>query len=50
MSDDTRWVAIYISGYTSKKIKDQFEHCCIEYALGEIKEDNADSAYLNEEA
>ena len=33
-----------------KKTKDQFEHCCIEYALGEIKKDNADSAYLNKQA
>ena len=29
-----------------KKIKDRFEDCCIEYAVGEIKEDDADSAYL----
>ena len=28
-----------------KKIKDRFEDCCTEYAVGEIKEDDADSAY-----
>ena len=46
MSDDTREVGIYISGYIAKKIKDRLEDCCIEYAVGEIKEDDADSAYL----
>ena len=46
MSDDTREVGIYISGYIVKKIKDRFEDCCIEYAVGEIKEDDADGAYL----
>ena len=29
-----------------KKIKDRFEDCCTEYAVGEIKEDDTDSAYL----
>ena len=47
MSNNTsREVGIYISGYIAKKIKDRFEDCCIEYAVGEIKEDDADSAYL----
>ena len=31
---------------TLSKEKDRFEGCCIEYAVGEIKEGNADSAYL----
>ena len=31
---------------TLPKEKDRFEGCCIEYANGEIKEGNADSAYL----
>ena len=30
----------------AKKIKDRFEDCCIECAVGEIKEDDADSACL----
>ena len=46
LSDDTREVGIYISGYIAKKIKDRFEDCCIEYAVGEIKGDDTDSAYL----
>ena len=47
LSDDTKGVGIYISSYTAKKnIKDRFEDCCIEYTVGEIKEDDADSAYL----
>ena len=29
-----------------KQIKGRFEDCCIEYTVGEIKEDDADSAYL----
>ena len=43
MSDDTREVGIYISGYIAKKIKDRFEDCCVEYAVGEIKEDDAEN-------
>ena len=31
---------------TLPKEKDRFEGCCIEYAVGEIKEGDADSAYL----
>ena len=46
LSDNTREVGIYISGYIAKKIKNRFEDCCSEYAIGEIKEDDADSAYL----
>ena len=46
LSDDTREIGIYISGYIAKKIKDCFEDCCIEYAVGEIKEDDADSVWL----
>ena len=46
LSDNTRKVGIYISGYITNKIKDRFEDCCTEYAVGEIKEDDADSAYL----
>ena len=46
MSDSTEEVRIFISVYIAKKIKDHFEDCCIEYAVGEIKEDDADSAYL----
>ena len=46
VSHNTREVVIYISGYIAKKIKNRFEDCCIEYAVGEIKEDDADSAYL----
>ena len=29
-----------------KKIKDCFEDCCIEYEVGKIKKDDADSVYL----
>ena len=43
LSDDTREVGIYISGYIAKKIKDRFEDCCVEYAVGEIKEDDAEN-------
>ena len=46
LSDDTREVGIYISSYIAKKIKDRFEDCCIEYAVGQIKGDDTDSAYL----
>ena len=46
MSDNTREVGIYIPGYIAKKIKDRFEDGCIEYVIGEIKEDDADSTYL----
>ena len=46
LSDDTREVGIYISGYIANKIKDRSEDCFIEYAVGEIKEGDADSAYL----
>ena len=46
LPDDTREVGIYILGYIAKKIKDCFEDCSIEYAVGEIKEDDADSVYL----
>ena len=46
LSDDTREVGIYIPGYIAKKIKDRFEDGCIEYVVGEIKEDDADSTYL----
>ena len=46
LSDNTREVGIYISGYIAKKIKDSFEICCTEYVVGEIKEDDADSTYL----
>ena len=47
LSDDTREVGIYILGYIAKKkMKDRFEYCCIKYAVGEIKEDDADSAHL----
>ena len=46
MSDDSREVGIYISGYIAKKIKDRFEDCRIEYAVWEIKVGDADSAYL----
>ena len=42
LSGDTKEVGIYISGY----IKDCFEHCCIEYAVGEIREGVADNAYM----
>ena len=44
--DDTREVGIYILDYIAKKIKDCFEDCCTEHGVGEIKEDDADSAYL----
>ena len=46
LSDNTREVGIYISGCIAKKIKNRFEDCCIEHAVGEIKEDDADSGYL----
>ena len=46
LSDDTRGVGIYISGYIAKKIKYRFEDCRIEYAVWEIKVGDADSAYL----
>ena len=46
MSGNTREVGIYIPGYIAKKIKDRFEDGCIEYVIGEIKEDDADSTYL----
>ena len=46
MSDDTRGVGIYISGYIAKNIKDRFEDCRIEYAVWEIKVGDADSANL----
>ena len=45
-NNTSREVGIYISGYIAKKIKDRFEDCCIEYAVGEIKENDADNAYL----
>ena len=34
---DTREVGICILCYIAKKVKDRFEECCIEYAVGEIK-------------
>ena len=43
---DIKEVGIYISGYITKKIKDCFEDCCTEYAVGEIKEGVADNAYM----
>ena len=46
MSDDTRGVGIYISGYIAKNIKDRFEDCRIEYAVWEITVGDADSANL----
>ena len=46
LSGDTKEVGIYISDYIAKKIMDRFEDCCIEYVVGEIKEDDAYSAYL----
>ena len=46
LSGETKEVGIYISGYITKKIKDCFEHCCIEYAVGEIREGVADNAYM----
>ena len=46
LSDNTRELGIYISGYIAKKTKDRFEDCCTEYAIGESKEEDADSALL----
>ena len=46
LSDNTRKVGIYISGYIAKKINNRFQDCCIEYAVRKIKENDADSAYL----
>ena len=34
---DTREVGICILCYIAKKVKDRFEECCNEYAVGEIK-------------
>ena len=45
-NNTSREVGIYISGYIAKKINDRFEDCCIEYVVGEIKENDGDSAYL----
>ena len=39
-------LGIYISGYNAEKTKDRFEDCCIEYVVGEVKENDVDSAYL----